>query len=97
MPKPKLYKVTRVIDGDTFVVSPKWRYKGITGNKVRPIGYDTPEKGQHGSITTKKKLQRLILNKNVSLRKPVSMSYGRLVCDVYVGRKNLASFFERYE
>jgi len=40
-----LYRVTRIVDGDTFEVAPKWEWDGAEGSRIRPIGYDTPERG----------------------------------------------------
>jgi len=46
--------VTRVIDGDTIVIS--------GGEKVRLIGIDTPEKGQCGFDEAKQALEDLLSN-----------------------------------
>lgn len=90
-------KVSEVIDGDTFKISPEWKWTGQTGDTVRPLGYDAPEKGHPGYEPAKKKLENLILNKEVELRNPAKLSYQRLLCDVYFGGKNLASFFPEYQ
>ena len=87
------YKVTRIIDGDTFEVSPDWEFESRTGNIVRPRGYDTAEWGDPGYQEAKDKLTNLILNKEVELRNPIKLSYGRLVCDVYYQKKKLGEFF----
>lgn len=91
-----LLKVTRIIDGDTFEVSPKWNWNGHPGNIVRPVGYDAPEKGEAGFQKAKDKLADLILDKEVELKNPKALSYGRLVCEVYVDGLNLAAFFPEY-
>lgn len=76
-PKPTL-TVTRIIDGDTFVLS--------NGEKVRLIGIDTPERGQPYFEEATKALERLVMNKQVSLKKDVTERdrYGRLLYYVYV-------------
>jgi len=77
--QPKeLFKVTRVIDGDTIEIE--------TGERVRLICMDTPERGEEGYIEASNYLQVLILNKEVKLVKDVSETgkYGRLVRYVYV-------------
>ena len=38
-----VFSVTSIIDGDTFAVSPEWKWNGETGTRVRPAGYDAPE------------------------------------------------------
>lgn len=87
-------KVIEVIDGDTFRVSPKWKFKGRKGNVVRPTGYDTPEKGRRGYQEAKKKLKKLILGKKVELKNPIKITYNRLLCNVYI---NLANSFPEYK
>lgn len=54
------FKVIEVIDGDTFRVSPRWRWHNKSGDLVRPVGYDVPEKGQIGYNAARQKLTNLI-------------------------------------
>mgnify|MGYP003862682391 CR=1 FL=1 len=90
-PKPKKQKtetpaptqstkanVSRVVDGDTFVIA--------TGQRVRLIGIDTPEVNQPYYFEAKQKLTSLIANKDVEMEKDVSETdkYGRLLRYVYV-------------
>jgi endonuclease YncB( thermonuclease family) len=91
------FKVTNVIDGDTFEVSPEWKWDDHTGSVVRPNGYNTPEQGEEGYQEAKDKLTRLILGKDVELKNAVSITYGRLLCDVYYNGKNLADYFPEYQ
>ena len=91
------FKVTSIIDGDTFDVSPQWRWNGSEGNRVRPTGYDAPEMGTPGGQTAKDKLARLILGQQVELGSAYKIDHGRLVCDVYFKGKNLASYFPEYQ
>jgi len=91
------FKVTEVIDGDTFKVSPNWKWDERTGDTVRPAGYDAPEEGEPGYQEAKVKLEGLILDEAVELKNPVSVTYGRLLCEVYVNGKNLADFFPEYQ
>ncbi len=87
------HKVTRIIDGDTFEVSPNWEFEGQTGDIVRPQGYDTPEWGQPGHQEAKNRLTSLILHKEVELKNLIGLSYNRLLCDVYYEGKTLAEYF----
>jgi endonuclease YncB( thermonuclease family) len=91
------YKVTNVIDGDTFDVSPKWKWDDKEGSTVRANGYNTPEESQPGYQAAKDKLTSLILGEQVELKNPVSVTYGRLLCDVYYKGKNLADYFPEYK
>lgn len=57
------YKVTRIVDGDTLEINHDYR--------IRLIGIDTPELGEHGYFDAKLFLDDLILGKNVTLVKDV--------------------------
>ena len=92
-----MYKVITVIDGDTFTVSPRWSFSGTSGDTVRANGYDTPEKGKPGYEAAKQKLKNLIEGKNVELRNMITITYGRLLCDVYYNGKNLKDYFPEYQ
>lgn len=99
--------VTEVIDGDTFkVAEPIKLIKGqgmsivefaIPNDKIRPAGYDAPEKGSKEYETAKEKLKKLILNKEVEIKKFLNYSFDRLVCEVYFEGKNLADYFTEYQ
>jgi len=91
------FKVIKIIDGDTFEVSPKWKWNNQEGNIVRANGYDTPEEGQPGYQAAKDKLTRLILGKEVELKNPIKITYGRLLCDVYYQGKNLVDYLPEYQ
>jgi len=92
-----VFTVTAIIDGDTFEVSPQWKWNGETGTRVRPTGYDAPEMGTYGGQAAKDKLSRLILREEVDLRAAYKVDRGRLVCDVYFRGKNLADYFPEYQ
>ena len=90
-------RAVEVIDGDTFRVSPGWRWDERSGDIVRPCGYNAPERGQPGYYEAKEKLERLILGRDVDLRNPIKITYGRLLCEVYLGGANLATYFPEYQ
>jgi len=50
------FTVTSIIGGDTFEVSPQWKWSGETGTRVRPAGYDAPELHAYGGQAAKDKL-----------------------------------------
>lgn len=91
------FKVTHIVDGDTFDVTPGWKWNNQTGDRVRPTGYDAPELDKPGGAVAKQKLERLILHKEVELRQVATIDRGRLVCDVYFNGKNLADYFPEYK
>ncbi|MEN8252091.1 MAG: thermonuclease family protein [Patescibacteria group bacterium] len=73
-----LFVVSRVIDGDTFEIE--------SGQRVRMIGIDTPERGKYFFTEATDRLKELIEGKEVTLSKDVSEvdRYGRLLRHVYV-------------
>lgn len=72
-------RVTRVVDGDTVVVS--------TGATVRLLGIDTPERGQCGYREATENMRRLTQGKAVTLTGGTTKDrYGRLVRYVGAGR-----------
>lgn len=91
------FTVTEIIDGDTFKISPGWKWNNKKGDTIRPIGYDTPEQNESGYQEAKEKLEQLLLNKEIELKNPVKLSYDRILCDVFVDGKNLAEFFPDYK
>jgi endonuclease YncB( thermonuclease family) len=91
------FTVTKIIDGDTFEVSPNWKWGFKYGDRVRPLGYDTPERNQPGFEEATLKLKKLILGKKVRLSKIIKLSYGRLLCRVHFKGRDLADFFPEYK
>jgi len=91
------FKVIEVIDGDTFDVSPQWRWNGNEGARVRPAGYNAPELGTVGGNKAKQKLEALIEGKKVELGSAYRIDRGRLVCEVYYNGKNLKDYFPEYQ
>jgi len=75
--------VTRVIDGDTIEIE--------TGERVRLIGINSPEKGEKCYQEAKDFLEGLILNKEISLESDVEDKdqYGRLLRYVFFEEHNL--------
>ena len=90
------FRVISIIDGDTFEVSPQWKWNGQIGTRVRPPGYDAPELHTSGGQAAKENLSRLVFGGNVDLRKAYKVNRGRLVCDVYFNGKYLADYFPGY-
>jgi endonuclease YncB( thermonuclease family) len=87
------FTVTSIIDGDTFDVSPQWKWNGQTGTRIRPAGYDAPELNAYGGQAAKTKLSRLIYGEQVELRSGHKVDRGRLVCEVFFKNTNLANYF----
>lgn len=63
-----VFSVTLIIDGDTFAVSPEWKWNGEKGTRVRPAGYDAPELHTAKGPKVKDALSKLINGQQVELR-----------------------------
>lgn len=76
--------VTYIVDGDTFDVD--FEGDGLTDDRVRPIGIDTPERGECYYSQAKARAQELLLGQRVALQRDVSERdrYDRLLRYVYL-------------
>lgn len=88
--------VTEIVDGDTFKISPGWKWNNNKGDTIRPTGYDTPEHGEEGFEETTERLRQLVLGKEVELGNPIRMSYHRLLVDIFFEGKHLREYFPEY-
>jgi len=77
----KTFLVTYVVDGDTLQIE--------TGEKIRLICIDTPEKNEEYYFEAKDYLEELVLGKKIELIKDISEKdrYGRLLRYVFVDGK----------
>lgn len=75
-------KVTRVIDGDTFMTSSREK-------PVRLANYDAPERGKRGYTASKDALGSMISGKTVSVDVKARDVYGRAVANVKVGNRSV--------
>ncbi len=75
-------KVTRVIDGDTFITASR-------KNPVRLAGYDAPEKGTKGASKATNKLNSVIKGQEVTIDTKARDCYGRSVANVKIGRESV--------
>ncbi len=79
--------VEEVIDGDTA--------KLTNGQYVRLEGYDAPEKGQLGAGIFRKKLARLVEDKDVGIEQVARDRYGRPIVRMYRGRESVNKKMQR--
>jgi endonuclease YncB( thermonuclease family) len=83
------WKVTRIIDGDTFEVVSSSGHE----DTVRPVGIDTPERTENCYKEAGAQLSALILNKNVDLVATASTDnrevHGRLLRYVEVNGQDI--------
>jgi micrococcal nuclease len=75
--------VTKVIDGDTVIVE--------GGSSVRLLGIDTDEKGYPCFTPAKKRMEELVLGKQVYLERDLEDRdiYGRLLRYIFLGDRNI--------
>lgn len=83
-------KVTKIIDGDTFETN---RRK----IPVRLEGVDTPEKRQPGYQDAKQALQKLILNKEVSIETVARDKFRRPIARVKLGNQSVNKAMEKHQ
>jgi len=79
---PRKERVTKVIDGDTFMTASR-------KNPVRLANVDAPEKGTRGGAAATKALKDMIQGETVSVDTVARDVYGRSVAKVKVGRKSV--------
>jgi len=70
-------RVTRIIDGDTFMTDKRKR-------AVRLANVDAPEKGERGAVVAKRRLAAMISGKEVTVLPVARDVYGRTVAKVTV-------------
>ena len=78
-------KVTKVIDGDTFVVnitfkSPLNNYEYNDEERIR-ANFSTPELSDPGGQKAKANLTKMILNKNVRIQVAARDKFGRVIAN----------------
>jgi len=87
---PRKEKVTKVIDGDTFMTNKR-------KNPVRLANVDTPEKRQPGYQDAKKELEKLVVGQVVSIDTVARDKYGRSIAKVKVGTRSVNKAMEKHK
>ena len=87
---PTKEKVTKVIDGDTFMTDKR-------KNAVRLANVDTPEKKQPGFQIAKKELEKLIKDKEVSIETVARDKYGRSVANVKIKTRSVNKVMKKHQ
>lgn len=88
--------VKRIVDGDTFVADLDlgwgiWRKESAGApSRIRILHYDTPERGEADWGLANQILRDVLpLDSEVWLTSHALDSFGRALCDVYLGGKNI--------
>jgi len=87
---PRKEKVTKVIDGDTFMTE---RRK----HPVRLANVNTPEKGQPGYGEAKEALKNLIRGEEVTINTKARDKYNRSVANVKIENKSVNKIMKKFE
>jgi hypothetical protein len=91
-----VFKVTHVINCNTFEVYPPWKRDEQSGIRVKAAGYTPPEEREYDFKGILDRLVKLISGKEVSLENFREIDYDCLVCDVIIEGKNLVDYFFEY-
>ncbi|HOO78080.1 MAG TPA: thermonuclease family protein [bacterium] len=86
---PRKERVTRVIDGDTFMTAGR-------KNPVRLANVDTPEKRQPGYQAAKQTLSNLIQGETVTIDTKARDIYGRAVANVKIGNRSVNAAMKKH-
>lgn len=104
-----MYKVDKIIDGNTISVSPNWLMAGKSGNLVKINGYKleiTDKKVKFPEVFVKdlatNRLNSLIMDKIVDLRfRPTetgdALNDGVLSCRVYYNDIDISNYFFEFD
>lgn len=97
-----IFEVSRVINGDTFVVKPRWKWDGYPGDHVRAVGYNAPELSASGrrrgvAFIYWNNLESLILGEKITITEALKLDGDCLVCRVTFNGRDLATYFTELE
>jgi endonuclease YncB( thermonuclease family) len=97
IPPLKTVRVIKVYDGDTITIATRMTHldpNAIYKFSVRLNGIDTPElrggsaKEKAAGLVSRDKLAAKIMGKDVELRNVGFEKYGRVLCEVWLGKLN---------
>lgn len=96
-PQPAMWKVEKIIDGNSIEVSPGWKLKDKSGNRIRINGYKLEMDlmpAEFAQSLAKDRLKTLIDGKEVQLNMEVEVNdSGELVCSVYLDGIDISKYF----
>jgi endonuclease YncB( thermonuclease family) len=87
---PRKEKVTKVIDGDTFMTEQR-------KHPVRLANVSAPEKGQPGYAKVKEALKKLIEGEEVTIDTKARDKYNRAVANVKIENKSVNKLIRKFE
>ena len=93
----EMFEVTKIIDINTFEVTPFWEWHGENGVLVHVVSYKAPAPGKLGHEKFKNRLMELLFGKRVTLKDAIAIEDDALVCEVYIDGINLAEYLHEYQ
>ena len=81
-------RVTKVIDGDTFMT-------GYRKRSVRLANVNAPEKGSRGAVSATQTLRDLVQGERVSIETVARDKYGRSIANVKVDNRSVNAALRR--
>jgi hypothetical protein len=88
----EIFEVTKIVDENTFEVTPFWEWHGENGVLVHVASYKAPAPGRSGHEKFKNILMELLFGKRVTLKDAVTIEDDALVCEIYIDGKNLTEY-----
>jgi len=88
----EMFEVTKIIDENTFEVTPFWEWHGENGVLIHVASYKAPAPGKPGHEKFKNRLMELLLGKRVTLKDAMAIEDDALVCEVCIDGLNLAEY-----
>lgn len=88
------FKIVEIRDEDTIKISPNWKWNNQSGDLVKINGCSMWGKKETGIPSGKEILEKLLQNKEVELQNPTRITDGTLLCDVYLGESNVATYLQ---
>ncbi|MFH1653721.1 MAG: hypothetical protein ABIE74_06660 [Pseudomonadota bacterium] len=83
------FMVTKIIDEDTFEVTPEWKWKWHSGKRVKLKDLQMGIQSESGYKNSISKLAKMILGRCVILQNAVNIKRGRLLCEAFYNGINI--------
>jgi hypothetical protein len=92
----EMFEVTKILNANTFEVTPFWEWHDENGVLIHAMGYKAPVAGEPGYEQVKGKLMELLFGERVTLTDAIAIEDDALVCKVHLDGINLAEYMHEY-
>ncbi|MGY3212497.1 hypothetical protein [Mucilaginibacter sp. HD30] len=86
-----VFRVLEIIDSTTIRITPNWKWVEVSGGVVQIVGYSQPDNEIEDFVQVK--LNMLIHDKYIELKKPIEINDGVLRCSVYLNHVDITEYF----